>query len=217
MRSFTARHWPTRQPACTTTERAEELVTFTKNSSSLNIKVNPQRRSLKAILLILSNPTQPAPEKCKNTLTLTQSERHGEWLAQQDLKQRHRGKGYVAGDQLVLSAQRSSKHNEPHKVLHRWQVYMGFLVKLYSTTDTTMHGSRVRLVNTNDGLFLEIERNVKCEMPGFHHQRCSDEHHGQTAPVCAVLEYMDPNNIPFNALVVGPTNSGKTQYLLSQL
>ena len=28
---------------------------------------------------------------------------------------------------------------------------------------------------------------------------------------------MDPRKIPFNALIVGPTNSGKTQYILNQL
>jgi len=28
---------------------------------------------------------------------------------------------------------------------------------------------------------------------------------------------MDPNNIPFNALIVGPTNSGKTKYVVDQL
>ena len=28
---------------------------------------------------------------------------------------------------------------------------------------------------------------------------------------------MDPRKLPFNALIVGPTNSGKTQYLLTQL
>ena len=28
---------------------------------------------------------------------------------------------------------------------------------------------------------------------------------------------MDPGNIPFNALIVGPTNFGKTQFLVNQL
>jgi len=28
---------------------------------------------------------------------------------------------------------------------------------------------------------------------------------------------MEPKNIPFNALVVGPTNSGKTRFLVNQL
>ena len=28
---------------------------------------------------------------------------------------------------------------------------------------------------------------------------------------------MDPGNIPFNALIVGPTNSDKTQFLVNQL
>ena len=28
---------------------------------------------------------------------------------------------------------------------------------------------------------------------------------------------MDPRKLPFNALIMGPTNSGKTQYLINQL
>ena len=54
-------------------------------------------------------------------------------------------------------------------------------------------------------------------MPPFHNQQFSNEHHGETAPVCAVLEDMDPNNIPFDALTEGPTNYGKTQYLVHQM
>ena len=57
----------------------------------------------------------------------------------------------------------------------------------------------------------------KCEMSRFHNQQFSNEHRGETAPVCAVLEYMDPNNIPFDALTEGPTNSGKTHYLMHQM
>ena len=48
----------------------------------------------------------------------------------------------------------------------------------------------------------------------FDSQRCSDEHHGQTALVFATLH---PKNIPFKTLIVGPTSSGKTQYLVNQL
>ena len=54
-------------------------------------------------------------------------------------------------------------------------------------------------------------------MSRFHNQQFSNEHRGETAPVCAVLEYMDPNNIPFDALTEGPTNSGKTHYLMHQM
>ena len=44
----------------------------------------------------------------------------------------------------------------------------GLLIDLRSMADTTMHGSGVKLVNTNDGVFLEVDRktsgsrNVKC-------------------------------------------------------
>jgi len=50
-----------------------------------------------------------------------------------------------------------------------------------------------------------------------HHQRCSNEHYGQSATIGAVFNIIDPNNIPFNALIVGPTSSGKTKYVVGRL
>ena len=49
-----------------------------------------------------------------------------------------------------------------------------------------------------------------------HRQRCSNEHYGASATICVVLNIMDPNSIPFNALIVGPTNSGKTEYVVDR-
>ena len=46
----------------------------------------------------------------------------------------------------------------------------GLLIDLRSMADTTLHGNGVRLVNTKDGIHLEIERvatgcgNVKCHI-----------------------------------------------------
>ena len=54
-------------------------------------------------------------------------------------------------------------------------------------------------------------------MPHIHNRRCSGEHYGQPARFCGVLNLYEPKKIPFNALIVGPTNSGKTQYLVNQV
>ena len=52
----------------------EEVVTFVKKTySPLNVKVNPERRSLKAYFYSLSSLTKLAPDTGKNTLTLASS------------------------------------------------------------------------------------------------------------------------------------------------
>ena len=43
--------------------------------------------------------------------------------------------------------------------------------------------------------------------------------HSSGTRVCYVLirRRMDPSNIPFNALIVGPTNSGKSRFVVGQI
>ena len=52
----------------------EEVVTFLKKTDSpLNIKVNPERRSVKAYYYSFSSPTKLAPDTGKSTLILASS------------------------------------------------------------------------------------------------------------------------------------------------
>ena len=85
----------------------------------------------------------------------------------------------------------------------------GMLTDLHSMVDTTIHGSGVHLVNTNNGVFLENERktsgsgNVKWHIFTISDAQMNvmDKH---------VDKYMDPNNIHFNTLIMGSPNSGRT-------
>ena len=52
----------------------EEVVTFLKKTDSpLNIKANPERRSVKAYFYSFSSPTKLAPDTGKSTLILASS------------------------------------------------------------------------------------------------------------------------------------------------
>ena len=52
----------------------EEVVTFLKKTDSpLNIKVNPERRSVKAYFYSFSSPTKLPPDTGKSTLILASS------------------------------------------------------------------------------------------------------------------------------------------------
>ena len=82
-----------------------------------------------------------------------------------------------------------------------------------------MHGSGVRLVNTKDFIQLETEQsasgsgNVNC-----HIFKISDSLTCCTGNwnLCNT-KYMNLDNIPFNALIVGPTNLGKTRFVVEHL
>ena len=108
----------------------------------------------------------------------------------------------------------------------------GLLIDLRSMADTTLHGNGRRLVNTTDGVHLIIERttsgsgNLHCHIYIISDSQMNiigsvlgNNNNNKMVRIIITIRYayMDPRKIPFNVPFVDPTNSGKTQYILSQL
>jgi len=150
----------------------EKTIPFAKNSDEqLNIKVNTQRRSLKAILLLFTEPYTagqrdsekfvfPDLTKVKVTINGSPSMLYNEGIVATDLWRearrffvREKNKTEYMTLKLFLAGDR-----------------FGLLVDLRSMADRSMHGSGVRLVNTTDGVQLELERktsgsgNINCQV-----------------------------------------------------
>ena len=78
----------------------------------------------------------------------------------------------------------------------------GLVIDLPSVADRTMHSSSRRLVNvTSKGLPPDLGKSTA----------------RYSWSLMRSIKEMDPHNIPFNALIIGPTNFGKTQFLVNQL
>ena len=97
----------------------------------------------------------------------------------------------------------------------------GLLIDLRSMAYQAMQGNGTRYVNSKDGVQLELKRNgsgsgeVKCHV--FITSDLQMNIIGQELESVQYYTTMDPNNIPFNALIVGPTNSGKTRFVVDQI
>ena len=150
----------------------EKGVTIAKGSDThLNFRVNPQRRSLKGILLLFIN-------------TYTDGARDSEHYFNPDItKVKVTVKGVpnrVYNDGILGTDmwKELTRHFNPHRrgrpnmTLSKYLTAnkFGLWIDLRSMADTTMHGSGQRLVNTQDGVQLEIERkasdsgNTKCHI-----------------------------------------------------
>jgi len=158
-----------------------EEVTFAKATDNrLNIRVNPQRLSLKSSRLLFIEPytagtrdsekyVNPNITKVSVTVNGSPNKIYNNGTEAQDL-----WRDIAAIDKHVPSKMAFTMLYTDNN--------FGLLIDLRSMADTTMHGSGVKLVNTNDGVFLEVDRktsgsrNVKCHF--FHNQQCSDEHLG---------------------------------------
>ena len=138
----------------------ERVVPITRGSDThLNLRVNPQRRSLKGILLLFINPYaagardtehyfNPDITKVKVTVNGVPNRVYNEGLSGSDMWQ-----------ELI-------RHFNPHSggrpnrtlVKYLTDNKFGLWIDLRSMADTTMHGNGQRLANTHDGVQLEIDR-----------------------------------------------------------
>ena len=139
------------------------------SDTRLNLRVNPQRRSLKGILLLFINPYKAGardtehyfnPDITKVSVTVNgRPDRvYNEGISGKDMwneltryfkPQGHthkRGQPYAGGSPNMTLANYLTANK------------FGLWIDLRSMADTTMHGNGQRLVNTQDGVQLEIER-----------------------------------------------------------
>ena len=142
----------------------ERVVPITRGSDThLTIRVNPQRRSLKGLLLLFINPYNPGARdsehyfnpditKVKVTVNGVPSRVYNEGISGKDMWNE------------------ITRHFKPHSggwpnmTLTKYLAAnkFGLWIDLRSMADTTMHGNGQRMVNTQDGVQLEIDRKASC-------------------------------------------------------
>ena len=142
----------------------EEVVTFSKGGDQrLNIRVNPQRRSLKAILLLFIEPytggytSTPDITKVSVTVNGSPNRVYNNGIEGKDMWQE-------------ISRFFANQKGKSNMTLTKFYTNnkFGFLIDLRSMEDNTMRGSGTRLVNTKDGVHLEIQRKA----PGSGNWKC---------------------------------------------
>ncbi|KAL9987391.1 hypothetical protein ACROYT_G001685 [Oculina patagonica] len=138
----------------------DKVVTFAKGSDTrLNLRVNPQRRSMKGILLLFieqynkgarSSEKYINPDLTKVRITVNGSPNmlYNNGIEGMD----------IWGE--VKRFYMKEKNKTQHMTLQKFYTEdkFGLLIDLRSMADHSMHGSGTRLVNTKDGVQLELER-----------------------------------------------------------
>ena len=150
----------------------DKTIPFEKGTTPrLNIKVNAQRRSMKAILLLFTEPYNagardsekyvfPDLKKVKVTINGSPSMLYNEGIVSTDLWREAR--------RFFVREKNKTEHMNLKLFLAGDR--FGLLIDLRSMADRSMHGSGTRLLNTTDGVQLELERkasgsgNINCQV-----------------------------------------------------
>ena len=138
----------------------EKVVTITRGSDTrLNLRVNPQRRSLKGILLLFINPYTAGKRDSESYFNPDITK---EKVTVNGVPNRVYNEGITGKDMWNELTRHFNPHSGgwPNMTLAKYLTAdkFGLWIDLRSMADTTMHGNGQRLVNTQDGVQLEIER-----------------------------------------------------------
>ena len=138
----------------------EKVVPITRGSDTrLNLRVNPQRLSLKGILLLFINPFTAG---ARDTEQYFNPDITNMTVTVNGVPNRVCNEGLNGSDmwQELTRHFKPSTNGRPNMTLAKYLTAnkFGLWVDLRSMADTTMHGNGQRLVNTQDGVQLEIVR-----------------------------------------------------------
>ena len=138
----------------------EKVVPITRDSTTrLNLRVNPQRLSLKGILLLFINPFTAG---ARDTEQYFNPDITNVTVTVNGVPNRVCNEGLKGSDmwQELTRHFKPSTNGRPNMTLAKYLTAnkFGLWVDLRSMADTTMHGNGQRLVNTQDGVQLEIVR-----------------------------------------------------------
>ena len=149
----------------------ERVVPIVRDKDTrINLRVNPQRRSLKGILLLFINPYaagardtesyfNPDINKVKVTVNGVPNRVYNEGISGSDmwneLTRYFNPRGHIRA-----RGSNTPTGSRPNMTLAKYLTAnkFGLWIDLRSMADTTLHGNGQRLVNTQDGVQLEIER-----------------------------------------------------------
>ena len=141
----------------------DKVVTFAKGTDTrINIKVNAQRRSMKGILLLFVEPYAAGtrdsekyifPDLKKISVTINGSPNmlYNNGIETRDI--------WSEVSRFFMK----EEHKPHHMTLQKFYTKnkFGLLIDLRSMESQKMHGSGTRIVNSTDGIQLEIERDAK--------------------------------------------------------
>ena len=135
-----------------------EVVPITRGSDTrLNLRINPQRRSLKGILLLFINPFVSG---AKDTEQFFNPDITNVKVTVNGVPNRVYNEGISGSDMWQELTRHFKPQERPNMTLTKYLTdnKFGLWIDLRSMADITMHGNGQRLVNTQDGVQLEIER-----------------------------------------------------------